>query len=257
MVYTTIGWCWPLNHNNIIYPRDSQLFTVYGDTNMRHLFFVLFALLSPATVVFGQERPDFQLRLPIHVQVLPKADPEAKNRFGLAFWGILLDVTAENILPDGTVEDNGLATLLVGGFAWQHDKKNWLELLVGQKRDQNGYKDPIVNMRFMNNQVPYVTIAGEIQQSFRNERKRFFWWVAADTPVHMWKLRAGVETENIHSFGKTDVHSIGPRMVMPLPLSASAKALKVGLVTTYQFRKGNGPRYRDFVRVYIITNLSF
>ena len=223
---------------------------------MKSMFWLLFLALLP-TSVFAQEGPDPQVRIPVHIQVLPKADPETKNRFGLAFWGILPDVTAENILPDGTVKDNGLATLLVGGFVWQHDKKNWLELLVGQKRDQNGYKDPIVNMRFMNNQVPHVTIAGEIQQSFRNERKRFFWWVAADTPVHMWKLRAGVETENIHSFGKTDVHSIGPRMVMPLPLSASAKALKVGLVTTYQFRKGNGPRYRDFVRVYIITNLSF
>ena len=220
---------------------------------MRHSFF-LFALLCPATAVSGQEKPDFQVRIPVHIQVLPKADPETKNRFGLAFWGILPDVTAENILPDGTVKDNGLATLLVGGFVWQHDKKNWLELLVGQKRDQNGYKDSILNMRFVNNQVPHVAIAGEIQQSFRNERKRFFWWVAADTPVHMWRMRAGVETEHIHSFGKTNAHSIGPRVVLPLPLPVRAKALKVGLVTTYQFKKGHD---RDFVRVYIITNLSF
>ena len=209
---------------------------------MTRLFFVLLALLSPATVVFGQEKPDFQLRLPTHVQIFTQADSEAKDRFGLAVWGIL---------PDVTLEKSRVTTLLVGGLVWQHNKKNWVEVLGGVRLNQNGYKDPILNVRVLWNQVPRVAISGEIQQSFRMAKRRTVYWIAVDTPTGIWKLRAGVETENIHFFGKNNSLGAGPRVALPLPWKLP-NGVKVSAVATYQFRND-----KNFVRVYVITNLSF
>jgi len=207
---------------------------------MRHSFF-LFALLCPATAVSGQEKPDFQVRIPVHIQVLLRAPTEAKDRFGLAMWGILPDVTAEK---------NQMATVAVVGFLWQHDKKNWVEFLAGARLNQNGYKDPILNIRALNNLIPGVTVSAEIQQSFRVARRRTLYWLAADMPTGLGKLRAGVETENIHFFGKNNSIGLGPRVALPLPWKLPS-GVKMSAAATYQFRND-----KDFVRVYIITNLS-
>ena len=148
---------------------------------MKSMFWLLVLAILP-TSVFAQEGPNPQVRIPVHIQVLLRAPTEAKDRFGLAMWGILPDVTAEK---------NQMATVAVVGFLWQHDKKNWVEFLAGARLNQNGYKDPILNIRALNNLIPGVTVSAEIQQSFRVARRRTLYWLAADMPTGLGKLRAG------------------------------------------------------------------
>ena len=210
---------------------------------MRHSFF-LFALLCPATAVSGQEKPDFQVRIPIHAQIFggEETKTRAKDRFGFALWVVLPDVTAEK---------SHITTLLVGGLVLQHEKKNWVEFLAGARLNQNGYRDPILNIRVLNNQISNITVSAEIQQSFRLAKRRTVYWVAVDMPTGLSKLRAGVESENIHFAGKNNSIGLGPRVALPLPWKLLGGA-KMSMATTYQFRND-----KNFVRIYIITNLLF
>ena len=83
------------------------------------------------------------------------------------------------IFPDVTLEKNHATTLLVTGLVWQYDErgekgkdKSWVEFLAGARLNQNGYMDPILNLRFMDKRIPKFAISGEIQQSFRKDRRR-------------------------------------------------------------------------------------
>lgn len=206
---------------------------------MKRLFF-LFSLLPFISVgLSAQEKTDLQIRIPTHFQILPSTSLETENHLGLALWGILPNVTAPN---------NNLTTLVVGGLLWQYNKKDWVEVMAGSRMNQNGYVDPIFNLRLVNSRVPGLSIFGEIQQSFRKERKRTLYWLAVTTPSHIGNIRVGVETENVHFFGKGNSLSFGPEIVVPLPIKLP-RGMKTSLTTTYQFRNG-----RNFVRVYVVTN---
>ncbi len=206
---------------------------------MKRLLFLLLLVILVPNSGFAQEKPDFQLRFPTHIQILDD-DTKKDARLGVALWGILPDVTAEK---------SRATTLLVGGLLWQH-KNNWIELLAGSRMNQNGYIDPILNLRLVNNKIPGLSLFGEIQQSVRQERRRTLYWLSVTTPVHIWNIRAGVETENIHFFGKANSIGIGPEVIVPLPMKLPARA-KVSVITTYQIRNDH-----DLMRIYIVTNFS-
>ncbi len=194
-----------------------------------------------SVTAFGQTSDvDFQLRIPTHIQV--QGNPDSKdNRIGLAAW---------TVLPDVTAEKNHIAVLLVSGLLWQH-KQNWLELMGGTRVNQNGYVDPLINVRFLNSGVSHVNISGDVMMFFREERRRFLWWLAIDTPIKVWKLRAGMETENTHFWNKSDLWGAGPRVVAPIPIELPP-SIKISVVTAYHFHNT-----RNFVRVYAVTNLKF
>lgn len=205
---------------------------------MRTLLVVALSL-SFASPLFAQDRPDFQMRIPQHFQI---AEREAST--GLAAWAIL---------PDATAPANRWATLVLAGLLRQSKTKgrpNWLELMGGTRVNQNGFVDPMFNLRLLNNHIPHLTISGEIQQTFRAERRRFLWWLATDTPIGIGLLRAGVETENITFFGKRTSLGVGPRLSLPLPLRLP-QSMKILVATTYQVRND-----QNFLRLYIVTNFS-
>ncbi|MEK7071360.1 MAG: hypothetical protein AAB943_00285 [Patescibacteria group bacterium] len=205
---------------------------------MRHLFFVLLTPCFVPILALGQNNP-VQVRLPFHIQILPNAKAETNNRFGLALWGILPDVNAPK---------SPFTTLLVGGLVWRQGR-SWVEFMGGIRLNQNGYRDPILNIRALYNQIPNISVSAEVQQSFRVAKRRTVYSVAVDAPTGLWKLRAGVESENIHFFGKSNSLGLGPRVALPLPGKLPSH-VKMLFAATYQIRNDN-----NFVRAYLVTNL--
>ena len=204
------------------------------------IVFVVLMLLASRTLT-AQEKPDLQLRFPTHIQSLSENGCEL-NIWGIGTWAVL-----PNVLAQG----NNMATLLVSGLLWQPDKANWFELMGGGRVNQDGYIDPILNIRFLVSVIPKVALLGEIQQSFRGERRRFLWWLAADTTTPLWKVRAGVEMENINFWGKKDSYGLGPRVTIPIPIKLPSGG-KLAVAVTYQLRND-----RDFVRMYTVTTFKF
>lgn len=204
---------------------------------MKLICFVL--ALCVSTVAFAQENElDLQFRVPTHIQV------KEEGGLGLASWAVF---------PDITTERNGKAMLLVSGILWQVDQKFVAEMMAGGKVNQDGYVDPLINIRLFDAHMSKLGVSVEIQQTFRNDRLRFLWWVATDTPVALgkFKMKVGAETENIHFLGKKDTWGIGPRVIVPLPLHLP-KFLRPVVMVTYQIHSD-----RNYVRVYTLTNVLF
>lgn len=195
-------------------------------------------VFSPLEICAQGVETDFQFRIPTHIQIL-NSEVEAKHRFGVATWGIFPDVTAEK---------SHSTTLVVGGLLWQHNKKNWVEFMAGSRFNQSGYVDPILNLRLVNNEVPGLSLFGEIQQSLREERRRTLYWLSVTTPIHLGNILVGVETENVDFWRKPNSLGLGPEVIVPVPMKLPLGA-KLSLVSTYQFRSD-----RDFMRVYLVTN---
>jgi hypothetical protein len=188
---------------------------------------------------FGQETPEIQLRFPAHFQILLEDESSKKAHFGLAEW---------NILPNTNAKIGPLSTLHVAGLLWKRNS-SWSEFMAGTRINQDGYVDPIVNFRGFYN-FSKVGISAEIQQSFRKDRRRFLWWITADMPTGIWKLKLGVETENINFWDKSDSWGIGPRAVVPISIPLPS-FMKISVATVYHFRSD-----KDFVRVYTITTFQ-
>jgi len=194
------------------------------------LVLLVLGWLIPA---LGQGGADFQVRIPLHLQAA-----KGNKKIGFAGWFVL---------PDTTAHGNRFASLVVAGALYRYDKRgSWIEFMGGARFNENGYKDPLVNIRFLDSTLKRFNFFGDIGCFPRESRKRFYWFLSADTPVQVrkFKFRVGVESENIHFPGRRDSLGLGPRTVVPLPLKLP-QSLKLSVVTAYQFRSD-----RDFLRLY-------
>ena len=198
---------------------------------------------APATAAETQSEPDVQLRIPIHYQIPFSTTNDVWSRFSLAAWTVLSNITAK---------DNNAQSLLVGGLSYDYGAKgSWIELLGGAKLTQDGYRDPLVNVRFLDKSFTRLSLSGDLEYFPRLERGRFYALLAADTPIRLWEytFRLGVESENIFSFsGKDDSLGIGPRVVFPLPIKIHP-SITATFTVGYEFRND-----RDFVRGYFAIN---
>lgn len=189
---------------------------------------------------------DFQFRIPIHIQYVDIYNSELGN-FGLAGWTIFSDITALK---------NETASLHVFGPLWQYDKNgSWLEVMGGFKRNDDGYNEPVFDIRLLDRNIPRVNLMAEIAYFPREERRRLYTWMAADTPISLGKyqIRLGIESENIFScVGKKDSLGIGPRVVMPLPIEKISPSLSSSFTVTYQSRND-----QDFLRCYLGLTYRF
>ena len=118
----------------------------------------------------------------------------------------------------------------------------------GCKRNEDGYLDPFINLRFLEKRIPHLNIGGDLEYYPGEKRERFYSLITADTPISLGKysIRVGLESENIFSFSdKKDSLGVGPRIVLPIPqkmLPFFTSSLTVG----YQLRSD-----KDFLRCYI------
>lgn len=205
--------------------------------------FLYFMLLNAK----GDENLDLQFRIPFHLQYSGLYTNSLGN-FGLAAWNIFSDVTEKH---------NKGANFFATGPLWQYGEKgSWLEIMGGFKRNENGYNDPAIDIRLFDRTLPRLNLAAEISFFPRQERRRIYGWLAADTPIPFggYQARVGLESEGVVSLiGKRDSFSIGPRIVLPLPfVSRISPHLSSSLTTTYQFRNDG-----DFVRCYLGFTYKF
>jgi hypothetical protein len=206
--------------------------------------FVILLLLTLDARVIGAEDggTDFQIRIPFHIQY-PSIKTTTMGSFGLGAWTILPDVTATN---------NQAALFAVIGPLWQYDKKgSWVEIMGGSRRNEHGYKDQVIDLRLLDRTLTKINVITELAYFPRKERKRFYIYVAVDTPISLgkYKMRLGIESENVFSLsGKKDSLGIGPRLVLPIPLGNVSSSISSSFTATYERRND-----RDFVRCYLGT----
>ena len=190
-------------------------------------FIYTLSVLILATSAVAKEGPDFQMRVPTHIQ--------RGEQLGYAFWFILPDIAAEK-------EQN--AFVVVGGVLLKREGgKGWIEVMGGARFNEDDYKDPLINVRFSDQHTP-VGIFGDLGYFPRKKRERGYWLVFVMLPISKRgpKPRVGLESENIHYPNRPDSWGIGPR--------ASLTLGKVSVALTYQIRND-----RDFVRLYANLNL--
>ncbi|MEK9201111.1 MAG: hypothetical protein AAB909_04020 [Patescibacteria group bacterium] len=185
--------------------------------------------------------PDFQLRLPVHIQYVGLYTNHV-GRFGLAAWNIFSDVTHE---------DDPTATFSILGPLWQYDKKgSWFEIMGGVRRGEDGYVDPAIDIRLHDRTLSWIHITAELAYFPREERRRLYGYLAVDTPIRLgtYQMSVGFESENIISYsGKEDSFGIGPRLVLPIPwIKKISPSLSSSFTLAYQHRND-----RDFVRCYL------
>ena len=197
----------------------------------------------------GAERapePDFQFRIPLHLQIPLSNGTNWYSGFGLAGWSVFTDTTAEN---------NHAQNLLLGGISYDYGTRgSWVELMGGSKLNRDGYNDPVADFRFLDKSLARINLSGELAYFPRRERERFYILLAADTPLTLGKYtpRIGIESEDIFSLsGKRDSLGIGPRLVLPIPWKIHP-SVSASLTTAYQFRND-----RDFVRCYFGLTYKF
>ncbi len=195
------------------------------------------------------ENPDIQARFPLHIQYLG-LKTNSLGDFGIGIWNIFLDTTAKN---------NETRSFNLIGPLWQYDKKgSWFEILGGCIRNEDGYNDPIVDLRILDRTLPRINLTSEVGYFPRKERERFYTFLAADTPVQLgeYQVRVGFETENILSFaGKEDSLGIGPRLVLPIApklLKRVSPGLSSSCTIAYQCRNDV-----DFLRLYVGVTYKF
>lgn len=192
-------------------------------------YFVICSVAYGAT----DENPDLQLRMPFHLQLMPE-----ERRVGLGAWAVL-----PNVLAKG----NQSALLTALGPLIEYDRKgSWIEFMGGSRLNDNGYVDPMLNVRLLDKNIPRVSLGADLEYFPREEQSRFYSLLSADTPVQIGplSLRFGIESENIFSFsGKKDSLGVGPRIQYLLPLR-SAK-FSAAVTASYEFRTD-----RDFARIY-------
>lgn len=187
----------------------------------------------------GNSDIDFQLRIPFHLQYAPESWANEKMTFGIAGWAVLPDVMANG---------NNTASLFAGGPLLKYGNGSWAEIMGGCKRNEDGYSDAFINLRFLEKIIPSLNIGGDLEYYPGQARRRFYCLLTADTPVALGKysMRVGIESENIFSFSsKKDSFGIGPRVVLPIPqklLPNFTTSLTVG----YEHRTD-----RDFLRCYL------
>lgn len=189
----------------------------------------------------AEESPDFQLRVPVHLQYFGLHTNTAGN-FGLAAWNIFADVTAPR---------NETATFSAFGPLWQYDTKgSWIEIMAGFRRNEDGYVDPALDIRLSDRTFRRLGLFAELAYFPKEERRRVYAYLAADTPVQLgsYAVRVGFESESILSLaGKHDSLGIGPRLVLPLPfVSRISPHLSSSISIGYQYRTD-----QDFVRCYV------
>lgn len=198
-----------------------------------------FGTLSPLWAHSEDMPLDFQLRIPFHLQYL-NIHTNRLGSFGLAAWTILSDVTAKN---------NETSTLSLIGPLWNYDQKGgWLEIMGGSKRNDDGYIDPVFDLRLLDRSLPRVNCAVELAYFPRQERERVYAWFAIDTPIRIrdYVPRLGIESENIFSLSGRDSLGIGPRLTLPLPVNRISGKLSSALSMTWQYRND-----QDFMRCYL------
>lgn len=205
---------------------------------------IFLALVETMSPVYGEEMGnsgvDFQLRIPFHLQYVPESWNKNKGtEFGIAGWAILPDVMAKN---------NNTASFLVFGPLIKYGEGNWVEIMGGSRINDDGYIDPLINLRFLEKRIPRLNVFGDVEYFPGEKRQRLYSLFSADTPLNLGKyvVRVGVESEDIFSFsGKKDSLGIGPRIVLPLPKKMSP-FLTSSLTIAYQCRSD-----RDFLRCYL------
>jgi len=189
----------------------------------------------------GNSNVDFQLRIPFHAQYVPESwKVDDKTELGIAGWAVLPDVMARG---------NNTATLFACGPLLKYGDGSWAEIMGGCKRNEDGYTDPFVNLRFLEKRISRLNIGGDLEYYPGEERRRFYSLLTADTPISLGKysMRAGLESENIFFFsGKKDSFGVGPRIVFPIPQKLSPH-FAVALTIGYQHRTD-----RDFLRCYLV-----
>lgn len=243
MAINTLWWYWPLKFNNIAYFLVSQ--TIRQLCSMKKLHLCLGTMLFLATVKadageLGNTSFDFQFRSLFHIQYVD-LHTNKLGSFGLAGWAIFSDVTAKN---------NETASFHVLGPLWQYGKKgSWFEVMGGLRRNEDGYNDPVVDLRLLDRTFSRINLMAELAYFPREERRRLYTWMAADTPIPLgrYQMRLGIESENIFSYsGQRDSWGIGPRLVFPIPLQKISPALSSSLAVAYQHRND-----QDFLRCYL------
>lgn len=207
---------------------------------MKRTLQVILAWLSLSLRAFAEEAPDFQVRIPFHVQY-PRIETNEWGSLGLAAWALFPDVTAKG---------NETSTLnVVGPMFTYGGRGSWIEVLGGFRANDNGYMDPIADLRFLDRSFTKVNIFGELGYFPRAELRRMYVLVGADIPIPLGKYepRLGFESEDIISYaGKKDSLGIGPRVLLPLPLGKFIPGLSSSVALAYQFRND-----RDFLRCYL------
>ncbi len=208
---------------------------------MNRYLFILSCLMGFWTQEgLAQSGPDYQLRIPAHFQLVTHGNEGTKGQFGLAGWAILPNVMAPN---------NHTAVLVVGGVLWrQSSGRSWIEFMGGNRLNQNGYVDPLVNIRFAHNHYQSFNLYGEMGHFFRVKERRSYVMIAVDAPllaVGKSGLRVGVESENTYFPAKPTSWGIGPRVVIKF-------SPKVSLATAYQCFRTD----RAFVRTYITATFA-
>lgn len=187
---------------------------------------------------------DVQVRIPLHVVWEPN---EKARKIGFAFWNIFGDVAAPS---------DKMATLSIMGPRFEYGHKgSWVEFLGGARRTENGYVDPIIDVRFSDKSIEKFSISGEIGYFPRELSRRLYGFLAIDTPLTIgkYKMSYGVESENIISFaGKKDSLGIGPRLVLPMPMRLLPKGLSSSITVAFQHRTD-----KDFIRLYCGMTYKF
>ena len=216
---------------------------------MKNLYTVILSTMFLQAIIMSDESKyfDFQLRIPLHLQY-GDLYTNRLGKFGFSAWSIFSDVTDDN---NRTANFN-----IAGPFVQYGQKGSWLEVMGGFKRTEDGYYDPAVDVRLLDKSLPRLNIRAELAYFPSESRRRFYAWIAMDTPVPIGKYQvlAGFESEDIVSYsGKNDSLGIGPRLVVPLPfVSKISPSLSSSITITYQFRND-----RDFVRCYLGLSYVF
>ncbi|MES2471041.1 MAG: hypothetical protein V4526_02305 [Patescibacteria group bacterium] len=209
-----------------------------------YILWVVVILILPG-YCFAASKPDqsldVQARFPINIQYLN----QNTNRF------INAGATVRLIFPDVTAKDNETARLYLAGPLISYGKQgSTVELLGGERHNEDGFQDPIVNLRLLDRSLPRLYIGADLMLFPREERRRLYSLFTLETPllIGSYQMRYGLESDNTFSFaGKEDSIGFGPRVVFPLPLQKISQHLTAALAVGYQVRSGSDP---DFLRCY-------
>jgi len=220
---------------------------------------VALAVLGGATVRLASAQTqgvDTQVRFVSHLQFGVEERKDGKVSRGWAIWANLPDLTATS--PGRW---DGASTFIVGGVALGHprraERSAWVDLLVGARVGEvDGYVDWVANTRFAF-PLGRLGISGDVEFYPRENRRRLYWWLAADARIPSTPFRVGAETENINRLlDHPDGWGLGPRISWPKKLPHERVWFRTLAVSAaYEWRWGRrSPKLaeQDFARLYVV-----
>lgn len=196
---------------------------------MRRGTVAVLAMVTVNTAVSQNSLTEYQARVLAHVQY---TRPE--NSIGFAGWLIL-----PNILNTDPFRTNSMAGVIVRG------EQRWMETMAGLRIDSKGKTETTIDIRVLDQSVPWLDIFAEVEYSFTSRQWYFSPIITTTLASQPIGIKAGGEFDLFLHPQHTTVY-YGPRISLHFPVAESV-VQNVMFATAFRFQVNGEPVIRQYL----------